>query len=54
VENQKWNYDPSTRTVTIRENGEYHVGTMEHFIVVKVEVESGSKDVSKEGGSEAQ
>lgn len=51
---EKWNYDPTTRTITIRENGEYHVGSLDYFVVVKVEVENVSTDVPKEVGSETQ
>jgi hypothetical protein len=45
----KWSYDLTTRTITIRENGEYHLGSLEHYFIVKVEVASGSKEVPKEG-----
>lgn len=41
-QNSRWSYDPETRTVVIRENGEYQVGSLEYFVTVKVEV--GVKD----------
>ncbi len=55
MENKKWTWDAEKKVVVIHECGEYFLGISEtQYITVRVEVGSGSKDISEQGGGEAQ
>lgn len=51
----KWTYNPETKVITISQNGEFNLQIGEaNWVVIKVEVESGSTTVQEEGRQEAQ